>query len=117
MAKERINGRYLPQKVGEEVILLGTISRKSSNGRGIELLTTDGIKVNVTLNEPLSGNDEGYIEVHGIAQSKSTISCNNYILFPSDLTCTFQPNQYNDLCSVLHLLGNKKWSIPMDYGL
>ncbi|KAI4473565.1 hypothetical protein M0804_015283 [Polistes exclamans] len=117
MAKERITGRYLSQKVGEEVILLGTISRKSSNGKSIELLTTDDIKVNVTLNEPLSGNDEGYIEVHGIAQSKSTISCNNYILFPSNITCTFEPSQYNDLCSVLHLLGNKKWSTAMNYGL
>ncbi|XP_015172045.1 PREDICTED: uncharacterized protein LOC107064166 isoform X2 [Polistes dominula] len=98
MAKERVNGRYLSQKIGEDVILLGTISRKSSNGKSIELLTTDSMKVNVTFDQPLSGNDEGYIEVHGVAQSK-------------------EANQYNDLCSVLHLVGSKKWSLSTDYGL
>ncbi|XP_015172044.1 PREDICTED: uncharacterized protein LOC107064166 isoform X1 [Polistes dominula] len=117
MAKERVNGRYLSQKIGEDVILLGTISRKSSNGKSIELLTTDSMKVNVTFDQPLSGNDEGYIEVHGVAQSKGTISCKNYILFPPNLTCNFQANQYNDLCSVLHLVGSKKWSLSTDYGL
>ncbi|KAF7417818.1 hypothetical protein HZH68_000471 [Vespula germanica] len=111
MAKKRINGRYLGQNIGEEAILLGTINRKSSNGKNIELLTTDGVQVNVTLNEALDINAEGYIEIHGTVQSKGTMSCNSFILFPTSMTAKFQTNQYNDLLTVLNVLGTKKWMV------
>ncbi|KAI4495881.1 hypothetical protein M0802_008287 [Mischocyttarus mexicanus] len=115
--KERIMGHDLPTKIGKEIVILGTISRRSSNGQGIELLTTDGVKVNAILNEPLNGNEEGYVEVSGIPQSKGTISCTNYVIFPSDVTHTFQVDQYNKVCSLLYLLENEKEISITDYEL
>lgn len=118
MLKKRIDGRRLAQNIGEQVILLGTVGKKSSNGRSIELTTTDGVLVNVTLPEPIDGNPEGYIEIQGTAQSKSTVACSSYILFPASMTGKFQAEQYNELMVILNILGPKKWRIsPDDSGL
>nr|XP_033342634.1 uncharacterized protein LOC117229872 isoform X1 [Megalopta genalis] len=89
MARPRVNGRHLAQNVGEEVILLGTIRNKSSNGTNVEIMTMDGIQVNVTLSVPIDGNAEGYIELRGKLNSKSTMACSDYILLPSDVVDKF----------------------------
>ncbi|XP_076647689.1 replication protein A 14 kDa subunit [Halictus rubicundus] len=109
MLKKRIDGRRLAQNVGEQVILLGTVGKKSSNGKNIEIRTTDGVQVNVTLPEPIDGNAEGYIELHGTLHSKSTMACSNYILFPPSLTEKFDADQYNELMVILNVLGPGKW--------
>ncbi|XP_043264590.1 replication protein A 14 kDa subunit-like [Colletes gigas] len=109
MHKNRIDGRRLAQNIGEQVILLGTVGKKSSNGKNIELKTTDGVQVNVTLPEPIDGNADGYIEVHGTVHSKSTMACSNYILFPASMTENFDPEQYNEMMVILNVLGPKKW--------
>ncbi|XP_043798351.1 replication protein A 14 kDa subunit-like [Apis laboriosa] len=106
--KKRIDGRRLAQNIGEQVILLGTIGKKSSNGRNLELRTTDGVQVNITLPEPIDGNAEGYIEVHGTLQSKSTMNCSNYIVFPLSLTEEFDADQYNELMVILNIIGIEK---------
>lgn len=111
MTKKRVNGKLLPSNVGQAVILLGVITKKSSNGKSIEVTTTDNTPVNVTLPEPLDGNAEGYIEVHGTLQSKSTMSCNFYITFPTSMTEKFDANQYNEMLSVLNVIGPKRWRI------
>ncbi|CAK9798843.1 Replication protein A 14 kDa subunit [Anthophora quadrimaculata] len=114
MMKKRIDGHRLAQNIGEQVILLGTIVNKSSNGNNLELRTTDGVQVNVTLPEPIDGNAEGYIEVHGTLQSKSTMNCSNYIVFPPSVTEKFDPDQYNELMTILNVLGPKKWRMHED---
>ncbi|XP_029046593.1 replication protein A 14 kDa subunit-like [Osmia bicornis bicornis] len=114
MVKSRIDGFRLAQNVGGEVIILGTIEKKSSNGQNIELKTTDGVQVNVTLPEPLDFNAEGYIEVHGTLNSKSTMSCSSYVLFPPSMTEDFDSDQYNEMLTLLNILGPKKWMISDD---
>ncbi|XP_076243777.1 replication protein A 14 kDa subunit [Calliopsis andreniformis] len=109
--KKRIDGRRLAQNIGDQVILLGTVGKKSSNGKNIELRTTDGVVVNVTLPEPIDGNAEGYIEVHGTVHSKSTMACSSYILFPPSMTEKFDADQYNELMVILNVLGPRKWRI------
>ncbi|KAK2582056.1 hypothetical protein KPH14_002761 [Odynerus spinipes] len=105
--QKRIDGRNLAKHLGDQVILLGTIKRKGANGKNIELLTTDGVQVNVTLNEALDVNAEGYIEIHGTAQSSSTVLCSYYILFPSYMTATFSEKQYNEYLVLANILGPK----------
>nr|XP_003707748.2 PREDICTED: replication protein A 14 kDa subunit-like [Megachile rotundata]XP_012151276.1 PREDICTED: replication protein A 14 kDa subunit-like [Megachile rotundata] len=114
MMKNRIDGHRLAQNVGELVILLGTVGKKSSNGKNIELKTTDGVAVNVTLPEPIDSNVEGYIEVHGTLNSKSTMACSSYILFPSSMTEDFDSDHYNEALSLLNVLGPRKWKISED---
>ena len=114
MSKQRIDGRRLPQNVGQQVILLGTVENKSSNGQNIELRTTDGVQVNVTLPNPIDGNAEGYIEVHGKLHSKSTMACDNFILFPASMTEKFDAEQYNELMDILNVLGPNKWRLSDD---
>ncbi|XP_031849307.1 replication protein A 14 kDa subunit [Nomia melanderi] len=114
MLKKRIDGRRLAQNVGEQVILLGTIGKKSSNGRNMELRTTDGVSVNVTLPEPIDGNAEGYVELHGTLNSKSTMACSNYILLPPSMTEKFDTTQYNEFMVTLNVLGPEKWMMLED---
>lgn len=109
MIKKRVNGKFLSSNIGQTVILLGVITKKSPNGKSIEITTTDNASVNVTLPEPLDGNAEGYIELHGTLQSKSTMSCNFYVTFPSAMTEKFDANQYNEMLSVLNVIGPKRW--------
>ncbi|XP_033342635.2 replication protein A 14 kDa subunit-like [Megalopta genalis] len=104
MARPRVNGRHLAQNVGEEVILLGTIRNKSSNGTNIEIMTTDGVQVSVTLSVPIDGNAEGYIELRGKLNSKSTMACSDYILLPSDVVDKFDIHQYNHLVNLLKVM-------------
>ncbi|XP_076756756.1 replication protein A 14 kDa subunit [Xylocopa sonorina] len=109
MMKRRIDGRRLAQNIGEQVFLLGTIRNKSSSGQNLELMTTDGVQINVSLPEPIDGNAGGYIEVSGTLQSKCTMKCTNYILFPPSMTEDFDVEQYNEMMDILNILGPKKW--------
>ncbi|CAL7941082.1 unnamed protein product [Xylocopa violacea] len=114
MMKRRIDGRRLAQNIGEQVFLLGTIRNKSSSGQNLELVTTDGVQINVTLPKPIDGNAEGYIEVTGTLQSKCTMKCSNYIVFPPSITEDFDVEQYNEMMDILYILGPKKWRISED---
>lgn len=53
----------------------------SPSSKSIELVTTDDVKVNVSLPEPFDGNHEGYLEVYGAVQSKTTVLCDSYAVF------------------------------------
>ncbi|XP_066586198.1 replication protein A 14 kDa subunit-like [Prorops nasuta] len=101
----RISGNQLGQHVGDEVVLIGTVTRKTTNGMNIELCTTDNTQVNVTLPEPITDNVEGYIEVYGTAQSKSTLSCKRYVVFPPHMTEYFNIKEYNELLMALKVAG------------
>ncbi|XP_043522223.1 replication protein A 14 kDa subunit-like [Frieseomelitta varia] len=114
MIKKRIDGRRLGQNIGNQVILLGTIGKKSSNGKNLELRTTDGVQVNVTLPEPIDSEAEGYIEVHGTLQSSTTMNCSNYVVFPLSMTEDFDADQYSQLLVILNVLGPGKWKMSED---
>ncbi|XP_043595250.1 uncharacterized protein LOC122573223 isoform X1 [Bombus pyrosoma] len=122
MIKKRIEGRQLAQNVGEQVIILGTIGKvrdlfdinKGSNGKNIELKTTDGVQVNVTLPVPIDNDAEGYIEIHGTLQSASTMNCSNYIVFPLSMTENFDVDRYKQLMVILNVLGPGKWKMSED---
>ncbi|KAK1124972.1 hypothetical protein K0M31_006310 [Melipona bicolor] len=114
MIKRRINGRRLGQNIGNQVVLLGTIGKKSSNGKNLELRTTDGVQVNITLPEPIDSEAEGYIEVHGTLQSSTTMYCSNYVVFPLSMTEDFDTDQYNQLLTILNVLGLGKWKMTED---
>ncbi|KOX72417.1 hypothetical protein WN51_01516 [Melipona quadrifasciata] len=122
MIKKRIDGRRLGQNIGNQVILLGTIGKKSSNGRNLELRTTDGVQVNVTLPEPIDSEAEGYIEVHGTLQSSTTMYCSNYVLTYSCIVrqqkarkvFITDTDQYNQLLIILNVLGPGKWKMTED---
>ncbi|XP_033189497.1 uncharacterized protein LOC117231309 [Bombus vosnesenskii] len=114
MIKKRIEGRQLAQNVGEQVIILGTIGKKGSNGKNIEVKTTDGVQVNVTLPVPIDNDAEGYIEIHGTLQSASTMNCSNYIVFPLSMTENFDVDRYKQLMVILNVLGPGKWKMSED---
>lgn len=63
--------------------------QKNATGMSIEIATTDNALINVTLPEPLDNDVSGYIEIHGTVKSKSTLSCTNYVCFPSHMTNDF----------------------------
>lgn len=111
MNLKRIDGHQLSRKVGEEVIILGTISKVSSSGKNLQLKTTDHVLVNVALPEPVNTEVNGYVQVEGTVQSKSTIECSKYMLFPSSMTNDFDVEQYNQLLTILNLLGPKMWKM------
>lgn len=112
----------------------------------MEMITTDNVTINVSLPEPLDGNPEGYIEVHGKPLSKTTISCDTYIHFPPSMSQDYgkilylficsdycsksifkgfkvlslifneifffsEASKYNELLTVLNVLGDKKWKM------
>ncbi|XP_048510501.1 replication protein A 14 kDa subunit-like isoform X2 [Athalia rosae] len=90
MIKKRINGQLLAQHIGDQMILLGFVNKVNSNGTSLELKTSDNMLVTVDLQEPIDSCLEGYVEVHGTVQSKSTVSCNSFVQFPPEMTEEFE---------------------------
>lgn len=89
--------------------------------------------------EPFDGNSDCYLEVHGTVQSKTTVLCSAFFVFPSEdnlnvgeykiclqnelrnvfqiiyyyyhLSSSLIANEnYNEMLLVGNLLGDKKWS-------
>lgn len=54
-----------------------------------EITSTDDVRINVTFPEPLDNDASGYVEVHGTIKSKSTMSCTNFVCFPSSMIKDF----------------------------
>ncbi|XP_058794725.1 uncharacterized protein LOC131666245 [Phymastichus coffea] len=108
---KRITGKQLTDYTTKDVILLGQIKKISSNGKGIEMSTTDNVLVNVNLPEPINEVAEGYIEVYGTAMSRSTVSCKSYIIIPPEMSDNFETDKYNALLSTLLVIESKKWKI------
>lgn len=103
--------------------------QKNANGKNLEIETTDGVKVNVALQEPITDNIEGLVELHGTLQSKSTMLANCCIHFPPEISKNmgklnflldrnsifqnFSPltdvKMYNELLSIKNVLGKNQW--------
>ncbi|XP_012282542.1 uncharacterized protein LOC105700882 isoform X1 [Orussus abietinus] len=111
MKKERVNGQDLAQHIGEEAILLGEVKEINPLGKSVQLRAPDDTIVNVTLPTPINEYCDGYLEVWGTIQSKSTMSCFSYVFFPRTMFKKHDEQQYTDLLTVLHVLGNKRWRV------
>ncbi|XP_012219193.1 uncharacterized protein [Linepithema humile] len=107
MSDKRILGKRLGQCVGQEAIVLGRITMKSTDGMSTEITTTDDARINVTFPELLDNDASSYIEVHGTVKSKSTMSCTNFVCFPSSMTKDFDVNGYNTMVNMLCAVGNQ----------
>ncbi|XP_011876709.1 PREDICTED: uncharacterized protein LOC105566917 [Vollenhovia emeryi] len=107
MSDVRVLGKRLGQRVGQEAIVLGRITEKSSDGMNAEITTTDDAQINVTFPEPLDSNASGYIEVRGTVKSKSTMSCGNFVCFAPDVTKDFDVNSYNTMVNMRCAVGNQ----------
>lgn len=107
MSDLRILGKRLGQRVGQQAIVLGRITEKSSDGKSAEITTTDDARINVTFLEPLDNDISGYIEVHGVMKSKSTMACNFFICFPPNMTKDFDVAGYNKTMNVYCAVGNQ----------
>lgn len=106
--KPRITSQLANKYLGKEVILLGTVRNKSSNGKNLEILSVDGGVINVTIPEPVDGNVEGYIEVHGVLQSRTTMNCNSYVIIPPEVSNDFDESAYKEMAVLLSLLGDRE---------
>ncbi|XP_012282543.1 uncharacterized protein LOC105700882 isoform X2 [Orussus abietinus] len=91
MKKERVNGQDLAQHIGEEAILLGEVKEINPLGKSVQLRAPDDTIVNVTLPTPINEYCDGYLEVWGTIQSKSTMSCFSYVFFPRTM---FKKHEY-----------------------
>ncbi|XP_051176903.1 uncharacterized protein LOC127291704 [Leptopilina boulardi] len=107
---KRIRGQDLAQNIGEEVILLGKVGMVSPNGKSIELVTLDDVKVNISLPEPFNGNSQCYLEIHGNVQSKTTVLCNSLFTFLAEDNLNVVKENYNEMLLIGNLLGDKKWT-------
>ncbi|XP_012055741.1 PREDICTED: uncharacterized protein LOC105618821 [Atta cephalotes] len=106
MSDIRILGKRLAQRIGQEAIVLGRITEKSSDSKSAEITTTDDARINVTFLEPFD-NTSGYIEVRGTVKSKSTMSCSSFVCFPPSMTKDFDSNGYNTMVNVRCAVGNQ----------
>ncbi|GAB1864172.1 Replication protein A 14 kDa subunit [Camponotus japonicus] len=107
MSDIRTLGKRLVQRVGQEAIVLGRITGKSSDGKSAEITTTDDARINVTFPEFLDDDASGYVEIRGIIKSKSTMSCSNFVLFPLNMTKDFDLNGYNTMMNMRCAVGNQ----------
>ncbi|XP_029168623.1 uncharacterized protein LOC114938726 [Nylanderia fulva] len=107
MADIRILGKRLGQRVGQEAIVLGRITGKSSDGKSAEITTTDDTRINVTFPQSLDNDASGYVEVRGNVKSKSTMLCNSFVCFPSSMTKDFDANGYNTMVHTRCAVGNQ----------
>ncbi|XP_012533570.1 uncharacterized protein LOC105835117 [Monomorium pharaonis] len=107
MSDKRILGKRLGQRIGQDVIVLGRVTEKSSDGMSAEITTTDDAHINVTFPEPLDSDASDYIEVRGTVKSKSTMSCKNFLCFPPNLTADFDVNNYNTMVTIRCVLENR----------
>ncbi|XP_072751928.1 uncharacterized protein [Anoplolepis gracilipes] len=108
MSDVRILGKRLAQRVGQEAIVLGRITGKSSDGKSAEITTTDDARINVTFPESLDKDASGsYVEVRGTVKSKSTMSCNSFVLLPLSMTKDFDVNGYNTMVHMRCAVGNQ----------
>lgn len=107
MSDIRILGKRLGQRVGQEAIVLGRITGKSSDGKSAEITTTDDTRINVTFPETLDNDASGYVEIRGTVKSKSTMFCNNFVCFPSSMTKDFDVNGYNTVVHTRCAVGNQ----------
>ncbi|KYN30804.1 hypothetical protein ALC56_14615 [Trachymyrmex septentrionalis] len=107
MSDIRILGKRLAQRIGQEAIVLGRITEKSSDGKSAEITTTDDARINMMFLEPLDSNASGYIEVRGTVKSKSTMSCNSFVCFPPSMTKDFDSNSYNTMVNMRCAVGNQ----------
>ncbi|XP_038044880.1 replication protein A 14 kDa subunit-like [Patiria miniata] len=78
--KPRINGSMLPKFQGSEVCLLGRVKEIDPNGTSFVLGLSDGVDVQVQLQDPLQDMIEGMTEVIGhVSQNPRVINSSQFV--------------------------------------
>ncbi|KAL0132565.1 hypothetical protein PUN28_000371 [Cardiocondyla obscurior] len=84
MSNLRISGNELGQHIGQDVIYVARIIKKSSDGMSAEVTSYFNERITVTFLKPL-GIVPGFIEMHGTVTSESTMTCNKYLHIVTDI--------------------------------
>ncbi|XP_043268529.1 uncharacterized protein [Venturia canescens] len=109
--KSRISGQMMGRFVGQQVVIVGNLTKVDATGECVELTTFDNVKINATLPTRLEVNPEGIIQVSGIVKSRGTIQAEHYVHFPAENSKDFDPKLYNNLIVIQHALGSAKWEL------
>lgn len=101
--REICNGALLPRFTGKKVSVVGLVTQVNPNGLTFDMRTTDDVVVKVNFKKPFMNALEGYVEVQGVAQSK-TIICDEIVQFPTEGSKDFDVISHNTLCNMLHVI-------------
>ncbi|EEB17020.1 Replication protein A 14 kDa subunit, putative [Pediculus humanus corporis] len=77
--RNKVNGKFLSDFSGKPITILGKVIKVHSNGTLFEMKSTDNQIITVILNEPLSENLEGWIEVRGNGQGRNSVICHKIL--------------------------------------
>ncbi|XP_071531661.1 replication protein A 14 kDa subunit-like isoform X2 [Panulirus ornatus] len=69
---------------------------------------SDGQPIQVKLQQPLQGNVEGIVEIHGIGQSRQ-VMCQNYVSFPLEYSASFDMQGYDQAVRLIHSVPGNPW--------
>lgn len=97
-ARKRILGSMLPQHIGDNVCVLGTLVQLESSGRMLKMKTSDDQLVTVQLQQPPNEPIERLLEVHGTVSANNAIQCFKCIPFATE---NFDLNLYNEVLDVM----------------
>ncbi|XP_072028956.1 replication protein A 14 kDa subunit-like [Amphiura filiformis] len=96
--KPRVNGSMLPKYQGQCVCLLGTVKNIDGNGQSFVMTLSDGVDVDVFVQDPLQDMIEGLTEVVGeVGADARQIQCQHYI---NHGTVDFDLNLYDEACKM-----------------
>ncbi|XP_071531660.1 replication protein A 14 kDa subunit-like isoform X1 [Panulirus ornatus] len=104
----RVNAATLPQFNGQNVILLGEVDKIDPSGMMMLVKASDGQPIQVKLQQPLQGNVEGIVEIHGIGQSRQ-VMCQNYVSFPLEYSASFDMQGYDQAVRLIHSVPGNPW--------
>ncbi|KAH3795888.1 replication protein A 14 kDa subunit-like [Dreissena polymorpha] len=101
LVTHRVNAAMLPNLQGRNVCILGMAKEVSNDGKMFTLTTSDGKDVRVQMQEPLNEYVSGLTEVHGQVGNRNTIQCQNYIVFPEEVSQNFSMDLYNSAVELM----------------
>ncbi|KAK7076480.1 60S acidic ribosomal protein P1-alpha 3 [Halocaridina rubra] len=104
----RVNGSTLAQYSGQSVVLMAMVERIDQGGMAMMVRASDGHQVQVKLKEPLQGNLEGLVEIHGTSQGRQ-ILCNQLIDFDFDYSQNFDMEAYDQAIKLIHTVNPNPW--------
>lgn len=97
-----VNGALLKRNAAQTVSIHLFVERADKDGRSFTGKSTDGMSVQVTLQDPLSALLTGWVEVIGMAGSNDTVRCKEIITYTgSEGEEEFDANSHNMLCNFL----------------
>ncbi|KAF7994195.1 hypothetical protein HCN44_011464 [Aphidius gifuensis] len=100
VSRTRVSAKTLGNYINKKVTMIGRVTKISTSRDCIEIDTSEDIKINVSLNEVFEGPLDSIIEVHGTANSKTTISADHYVVFDKEDNADFDQAEYNEFLTI-----------------